>query len=633
MTETLEGLRALAAPIVTIVFGMVVLLLGLGASTPAKRQILPLISILGLVAAGVVSATLLAQTQVAYDVTPVGLYFGRGMIGDSFGGWFCLLLCLVAAFAISMAGRFLEEKHLNNSEFYALLLFSTSGAMMMALSYDLVNVFVGLEILSVALYILSGFARREKRSEESAVKYFLLGAFASGFLLYGIALVYGAVGLTIQQAGIPLTGPSLTNFDTISEVLRSGVNASGGASALLYSPLFIAGVALVIVGLGFKAALVPFHFYAPDVYEGAPTPVTAFMSVAAKAGAFAALIRFLMVLLNGAPGFGPFRGALWGLALATMLVGNILAVRQSNLKRMLAYSSIAHAGYILVGILALGIGNASHGLAQNAIIFYLFTYTLMNMGAFAVIVWLGRSNNTSGEYLLIRDYAGLGRKQPLAALVMSVSMLSLAGIPLTAGFLGKLYLFLGAIRGGEPILAALGLVISAIGVFYYLNIIASMYFREPLHDAAFDEVRGGGAKNVALLCAAGTIILGVAPIGVLPNASAPVLETVRPRVQATPAPSGMLTAPLSEGAAPLQIPESPAEAMPEPMAEPTPAPLPESPSREPTPEASPSDAPESTPAPEASPSASATPALPPTLAPVDEGTTGPAARPNGRPNR
>ena len=615
MTETLEGLRALAAPLVTIVFGMVVLLLGLGANTPAKRQTLPLISILGLLVAGGSSGLLLTQSQVTFDVQPIGLYFGRGMIGDSFGGWFCLLLCLVTALVIGMAGRFLEEKHLNNSEFYALLLFSASGAMMMALSYDLVNVFVGLEVLSVALYILAGFARRERRSEESAVKYFLLGAFASGFLLYGIALIYGAVGLVIQQNPITLSaGASLTNFDTISEVLRYGVNTSGGTSALLYSPLFIAGVALVIVGLGFKAALVPFHFYVPDVYEGAPTPITAFMSVAAKAGAFAALIRFLMVLMNGANDFGPFRGALWGLALATMLVGNILAVRQSNIKRMLAYSSIAHAGYILVGILALATPNDLSGLPQNAVIFYLFAYALMNLGAFAVIVWLGRGNGTAGEYLLIRDYAGLGRKQPLAALAMSVFMLSLAGIPLTAGFLGKLYLFLGAIRGGEPLLAALGLVISAIGVFYYLNIIASMYFREPFADTSFDEVRGGGARNVALLCAVGTVVLGVAPIGVLPDAmvsnaaSSSRPQTSRLRVRPTPEPPGL---PI-EAIEPMRV--TPSQNAPAPVD--SPPPLPESPSRESVPEVTPTPS-----------------ALPEILAPVGGPATGPAARPNGRPNR
>ena len=636
MTETLDGLRSLAAPIVTVVFGMVVLLLGLGRATPRDRRILPIVSIVGLLFAGLISTSLLGQTQVPFDVEPAGLYFGRGMVGDRFGGLFCILLCLVAALAIGMGGRFLEEKRLNSSEFYALLLFSTSGAMLMALSYDLVNVFVGLEILSVALYILAGFARRERRSEESAVKYFLLGSFASGFLLYGIALIYGAVGLTIQSTGLQITGTSLTNFDTIGQALRVGVNTTGGTSALLYSPVFIAGVALVIVGLGFKAAIAPFHFYAPDVYEGAPTPVTAFMSVAAKAGAFAALVRFLMVLLNGADRFGPFHAMLWGLALATMLVGNILAVRQVNIKRMLAYSSIAHAGYILVGILAVGNRATGNGLAQNAVLFYLFAYTLMNIGAFAVVVWLGKSQATgeAGEYLLIRDYAGLGQKQPLAALAMSIFMLSLAGIPLTAGFLGKLYLFMGAIRGGEAFLAALGLVISAIGVFYYLNIIASMYFRDPVSDDAFGQVRGGGAKNVALLCALGTLVLGIFPIGVLPDAAAPSTDlSNRPRMRPTPPP-------VEEGASPLLPPagqsqpesgrrggeglppppgsvpqEGPGINTPSPAAEATPAPEGEtaSPAASPSPEAAPDEA--------ASPSASATPSA------TAEATPAPAPTP------
>ncbi len=636
MTETLEGLRSLAAPIVTVVFGMVVLLLGLGATTPEKRRILPIVSILGLLFAALISTALLGQAQVAFDVEPAGLYFGRGMIGDRFGGLFCILLALAAALAIGMGGRFLEEKRLNSSEFYALLLFSASGAMLMALSYDLVNVFVGLEILSVSLYILSGFARRERRSEESAVKYFLLGAFASGFLLYGIALIYGSVGLIIQNPGLKITGTSLTNFDTIGQALRVGINATGGTSTLLYSPIFIAGVALVIVGLGFKAAIAPFHFYAPDVYEGAPTPVTAFMSVAAKAGALAALVRFLMVLLNGGQSFGPFHAMLWGLALATMLVGNILAVRQVNIKRMLAYSSIAHAGYILVGILAIGKQIPDTGLAQSAVLFYLFAYTLMNIGAFAVVVWLGRGNATGehGEYLLIRDYAGLGQKQPLAALAMSIFMLSLAGIPLTAGFLGKLYLFMGAIRGGEALLAALGLVISAIGVFYYLNIIASMYFRDPVSGDAFAQVRGGGAKNVALLCALGTLALGIFPVGVLPNAAAPLAEASRrPRTRPVPPP------PVGEEAAPLApgepVPPAPGREVGEgrelspPPGEVTPVENEPSPAAEATPAPNAEDAatPAASPSPEASPDADASPPMPAASSASTEATPAPVPTP------
>ena len=576
--STLDAVKALGAPLFIILLGMVVLLLDLGegAGGVRRRRLLSPVSILGLIGAAVIAA----RNSGLSDT-----FFGGGMIADNFAALFAIVLCLVAALAILMSDGYLAERGMQQGEYYALILFATSGAMLMAQSHDLVNVFVGLEVLSVALYILSGFARRERKSEESAVKYFLLGAFASGFLLYGTALVYGAVGLTAHALGVAISGPSYTNFAVIGEVLT----ASGGtATPLVASPIFVAGVAFLIVGLGFKAAIVPFHSYAPDVYEGAPTPVAAFMSVAAKVGAFAALIRLLGVLA-GAGATGPFHAVLWGLAVATMVVGNVLAVRQTNIKRMLAYSSIAHAGYILVGVVA-SLNPATANLAQEAVRYYLFAYTFMNLGAFALVVWLGRAGT---EWADIRDYAGLGRRNPLAAFAMTVFMLSLAGIPPTAGFLGKLYVFLSAIQAHEPVLACIGLVVSAIGVFYYLNIIVTMYFREPVND--FAGARAGGGKWAALLCAAATIVFGIVPSAVLPDLAgataesaagepfvAPGNRTPRPRrapvrgplpkfapVEGTASPAA---APGAEGApAAPSAPTTPTRPEPAPVVEPTPA--------------------------------------------------------------
>jgi NADH-quinone oxidoreductase subunit N len=429
VNQTASDIGAIASPIILMVIGMVVLLWDLGLDQGSKRRLM-WVSLFSCAVAAVAAARLLVGGQT--------LAFGGGMVSDDFGNLFNIVLCVIAALSILMSDRYLEERDMNPGEYYALILFSTSGAMLMAMSFDLINVFLGLEILSVALYILSGFVRREPRSEESAVKYFLLGAFASGFLLYGTALVYGAVGIAARTHGLDpttATSASFTNFGVISATLAA-------VPDLAITPLFVAGVALIIVGLGFKAAIVPFHAWTPDVYEGAPTSVTAFMSAAAKAGAFAAFIRVFQMLIP-AGGVGeetivsaqaPYEAILWGLAAATMIVGNVLAVRQSNMKRMLAYSSIAHAGYILVGVLA----SARSPLAQGAVLYYMFAYTFMNLGAFALVIWLGRGGR---EYTEIGDYAGLSRQQPLAAATMAVFMLSLAGIPPAAGFFGKLYLF------------------------------------------------------------------------------------------------------------------------------------------------------------------------------------------------
>lgn len=517
MTETLGNLQALLAPLVVLICGMVVLLLDLRRNAFAARRALVGASFFGLALAafatlpGLGAAMLSGIKLQGADQASVRL-FGGGMTVDGFSSLLCLTLCLVAALTIGMSQRYLEDKKLPFGEFYALVLFATAGAMVMVSALDLVNVFVGLEVLSVALYILAGYARRELRSEESAVKYFLLGAFASGFLLYGIALVYGAVGLAIRGGMLTGTHGSYTSLTTLTEVLHE---TAGTAASLGSSPLFLTGMALVLVGLGFKASLVPFHSYAPDVYQGAPAPVAAFMSSVAKIGAFAVLVRLLLPLADAEVAGGMLRTALIGVAIATMLVGNVLAIRQTNLKRMLAYSSVAHAGYLLVGVIAASSPSTSTqlgSLAADSVGFYLLAYSLMNLGIFAVTVWLGHSGEE--EFCEIARFAGLGRRNPTAAAVVTVLMLSLGGIPLTAGFLGKFYLFYAAMQAGLVWLAALGLVISVIGLVYYLNLVVQMYFRTPLDDSN-PELRAGGAKNVAVFCAILILLLGVVPSGVL----------------------------------------------------------------------------------------------------------------------
>lgn len=495
-----DSLKATAAPLVTLIVGMIALLLDVGPGATARRRILPWVCGIGLVGAAAIGFFRQGSPRLDYDTWPP-TFFGGGIVADEFAGYACTVMAMAALLTIGMSGRYLEEKHLNNGEFYALLLFSTAGGMLMAQSFDLVNVFLGLEVLSVALYILAGFARRERRSEEAAVKYFLLGAFASGFLLFGIALVYGSVGIAVKANGITLKNDSYTNLYNIGYALKE---SAGTLFPLVKSPVFITGISLIVVGLGFKAAVVPFHSYAPDVYEGSPTPVTAFMSAGAKIGAFTAFVRLFQILLN-ADGAETFRAVLWILAILTMVVGNVMAVRQTNIKRLLAYSSIAHAGYILVGVLASGF-RETQLVAGQAVLYYLFVYTFMNLGAFALVVWLGRDG---GEYQNISDYAGLARRNPLAAGLMLIFLLSLAGIPPTAGFVGKLYLFMSAVQAGQGVLAAIGLVVSAIGLVYYLNLVVQMYLREPEHD--FAGAREGGARATAIIAAVATLVFGLFP--------------------------------------------------------------------------------------------------------------------------
>ena len=372
--------------------------------------------------------------------------FGGMFLHDGFTVFFTLLFCAVAALSVLLSWDYAKRTRLQQAEYYSLMLLSTLGMIVMAASNDLITIFLGLELMSIALYVLVGFRHDQLESNEAALKYFLLGAFASGFLLYGIALLYGATGTT--------------QLARMAEFLSDTPLAS--------NPMLILGGLMVLVGFGFKIAAAPFHMWTPDAYEGAPTSITAFMSAGAKAAGFAALLRLALTVLPGIT--ADWHGLLAAIAVLTMTVGNVTALLQTNLKRMLAYSSIAHAGYLLVAVVAGGTDGAA------AALFYLAVYSAMNLGAFGVLTRLGRDQE---ERVLISDLAGLGFRQPAIGLAMTFFMLSLGGIPPTAGFMGKVYVFSAAVNTGHVPLVVIGVLNSVVSVFYYLRVTVAMYMQEP----------------------------------------------------------------------------------------------------------------------------------------------------------
>jgi NADH-quinone oxidoreductase subunit N len=328
-------------------------------------------------------------------------------------------------------------------------MFSTIGMMLMASGADLLNIYVGLEVMSISIYILTGFKRSKLISNEASLKYFLLGAFATGFLLYGIAVIYGSTG-TI-------------NLNQIATFIAS----KGGIS----DPLLLMGMGLIIIGLGFKVASVPFHAWVPDVYEGAPTAITAFMSVGPKAAGFAAFLRIFMTAFGST--HYEWQKIIFILAVLTMTLGNVVAIAQTNIKRMLAYSSIAHAGYLLIALVS------ANSMGISGTLFYLLAYIFMNVGAFAIVIVLSHKND---EFIQINGYAGLGFKHPLLAIAMTIFMFSMAGVPPMAGFVGKFYIFSAAIKSGYVVLAIIGVINSVISVYYYLRITVIMYMKEPARE-------------------------------------------------------------------------------------------------------------------------------------------------------
>lgn len=384
-----------------------------------------------------------------------------------------VVVCVGTLLSCLLSITYLDELHINHGEYYALLLLATGGMVLLVSAVDLISVFLGIEIMSIPIYVLAGFDRRRLRSNESALKYFLVGSFASAILLYGMALLYGASGSTF--------------FPEVRTAVGEG------------SPLALVGLGLLLVGFTFKISSVPFHQWTPDVYEGAPTSVTGFMSVTVKAAAFVALLRIFVDVF--APAAPSLETVMWVLAALTMIVGNFMAVVQENVKRLLAYSSIAHAGYLLMGFVA------ATPEAFSAVLFYLVAYLFMNLGAFAVIVALAHGGRDADR---IDDFAGLARSRPALAAAMTLFLVSLAGIPGTAGFMGKFYVFLATVQAGHVGLTILAVLTSLVSVYYYLRLPVVMYMREPGEERPRMQI-DTGEWLVLAVCAVAVVALGIFP--------------------------------------------------------------------------------------------------------------------------
>lgn len=402
------------------------------------------------------------------------LILSGSFVLDGFSFFWKMLVLIATALTILISIRFLDEGNYRASEYYSLLLLATSGMLFMASGYTLLTIWIGLETMALASYILAGYFKRERRSNEAALKYFILGALSSGILLYGISLLYGAAG-TVQLADL-------------SERLRD-----------VQGPLVPLGWLMLAAGLFFKIAAVPFHIWTPDVYVGAPTPVTAYLAVASKAASFAILLRIFY------EGLGSLRVE-WQMIVAivaavTMIWGNIAALTQENVKRMLAYSSIAHAGYVLIGVLAVS------QVGLWSVIYYLLAYTFITLGAFGTVILLER-REYAGE--TAADYAGLARRSPFLAAMMLLFMIALTGIPPTGGFVGKFYLFAAAVQAGWSWVAVIGVVTSAISLYYYFRIVLNMYLRDS-DQATPAPLRAPALVGAIAFCALATLVLGIIP--------------------------------------------------------------------------------------------------------------------------
>jgi NADH-quinone oxidoreductase subunit N len=472
-SDQVNNLCRIAPEIVLCAFGIVIMMLDPFVKA-SKQRVLGWMGFVGALA---------ALASVRFAARHLGPAYSNLISDDSFSIFVHVVVITAAALAILGSLDYLREEGIERGEYYALVLFAVAGMGILASANELVTAFVGLEMSSIASYVLVGFRKRALISNEAAMKYFLLGSFSTAFFLYGIAMVYGATGTTL--------------IDRIPAALTQ---ASTGDQ---FPPLAIIGLGLMFVGLGFKVVVSPFQIYGPDVYEGAPTPVTALLASAPKVATFALMLRVFMVSFGDA-------NSLWfwvisSCAVLTMFVGNLAALAQTNVKRMLAYSSIAHAGYILVAFAA------STEVGVAAVLFYLAAYVLMKVGAFLVIAHLGQRGE---KRLSIDDYAGLGNRQPVLAAIFTLFLLSLLGLPATAGFLGKFFAFQAALSSHVVWLVVIAAINSIIGAYYYLRVVISMYFWEPSQDYTPTPV--APALGVALFIAAvGTVYLGLLPGRVL----------------------------------------------------------------------------------------------------------------------
>jgi NADH-quinone oxidoreductase subunit N len=438
---------------------------------PARKKLLGSLTLAGLAAALVAA--------VAQGRNP-GLAFSGMLQVDGFATFFRVLAIVAGILVALCSSSYLRREGAESGEYYALLLYSVAGQCIMVSAHELIVLFIGLEISSISTYVLVGFLRREKLANEAAAKYFLLGSFATAFLLYGIALMYGATGSTSLSA--------------IRRALEQG------------KPGLLVGTAaaLMFVGFAFKVSAAPFQVWAPDVYQGAPAPVTAFLATGSKAAAFAIFFRVFLTALG--PIAWRWEGIVWTSALLTMIVGNFAALAQTNLKRLLAYSSIAHAGYVMVAL-------AAHSeTGARAAMYYLAVYVFMNIGAFALVAYFGRKGE---RYVYVEDLAGLGVRQPVTAALFTVLLLSLIGVPPTGGFFGKFYIFKAALDARMGWLTVLGLLTTAVAAYYYLRILVVMYMKEPGEATAELPPPPPGIRIVLWVCAAATLVLGLFPSVVL----------------------------------------------------------------------------------------------------------------------
>ena len=476
------NLHRLAPEVVLSLFGMIVMIADPFVGTARKRTL----GWLALVGA------LLALASVHIASHFPGPAYSDLIRADSFSMFMHVVILSAVVIAILGSLDYLDQENIQRGEYYALVLFAAAGMGILAGANELVTAFVGLEISSIASYVLVGFRRRSPASNEASLKYFLLGSFATAFFLYGIAMVYGATGTT--------------HIEEVQAALDQAVTAGGHVPALA-----ILGLGLILVGLGFKVVVAPFQIYAPDVYEGAPTPVTALLASGPKVATFAVMIRIFYVSFASAQGY--WFWAICVCAVLTMFIGNLAALMQTNVKRMLAYSSIAHAGYILVAFAA------STVLGVAAILFYLAAYVFMKVGAFVIVTHLGQQNE---KRLLIQDYSGLASKQPMVAACFSLFLVSLLGLPATGGFVGKFFAFqaaLGVNRRALVLLVVIAAINTIIGAYYYLRVIITMYFQAPHRDYAPTPVPS--AVAIALvIAAAGTLYLGILPSRVFDLAQA-----------------------------------------------------------------------------------------------------------------
>jgi NADH-quinone oxidoreductase subunit N len=437
----------------------------------------------GLGVVGLVGAAIACFLLWDHNTTSFGV-----VSADNFGLFVTWILIVVGLLSVAISGPTIDRERLPGGEYYALMMFAIAGMILMATATDLLVIFLALEVLSLAVYVLTGIRRASPASSEAALKYFLLGAFSSAFFLYGIALTYGLTGST--------------RLDRIASLMA--------AQAMSPTPLQFAAIAFLLVGFGFKVAAVPFHMWTPDAYEGAPPAVTGFMSTGVKAAAFAAFVRVFLFAFE--PLRAQWSGVIWVVAAATMILGTVVGVSQSNVKRMLAYSSIGHGGYILLALLA------ANDIGKGAVLFYLLTYAVTNLGAFGVIAALETADRPNDD---VRDYAGLWHERPWLAALMAVFLLSLGGFPPLAGFIAKWYVFSAAIKAGYTGLAIVGVLTSVVSVFFYLRIVVMMYMTP--RASSFDLPPTPGPTRVALAASAILIFyLGILPARVLDWAAASI---------------------------------------------------------------------------------------------------------------